>query len=380
MSLFLRIQGPGIQPDSGQDIFIIPPGDSLIGRVPRPQDSVAVPPECALPADFVSGQHAKIEYTNTECWITDLDSTHGSTIDGRRLTPHQRTRVTLGDVITIASQFTLTLEEIPEEEEEIEVGPSGEPHQLPARILPPRPYSGEIPPSLSLASLRLLPYLPEVYRDDHMALPARTFNRNGSHQGAASTTYGIESGFWAATQPSQFDDSGSHDNGGSGNGGNLFAGDDFDGHRDWRNQDPTQIAFLSRYLALIESVWLPLEWTVANFDLFFAPLTVPSDFMRWLLTWFDDFYDPSWDDKQLRTMLSIAHRLHARRGTRWALRWVLWIYTGTEPEINDSDDELPPDTFHVRLNVSRDTISADAIHAIIDAYKPAHTFYEILDL
>ena len=364
MSLFFRIRGPNIKRGGGQDIFHIPHGFSEIGRVPTPQDQGDARPECALPAEFVSRHHAKIEYTNTECWITDLDSMHGTAIDGRPLDPHQRTRVTPGDVITISGQFELTLEELPEVvEEEVDPGPVGEPHQFPIHEQQPRPYSGEIPPGLSLASLRLLNYLPEVYRGNQMALPSGTFNGNGS-SGRKNGQYTLSA----------------HSGGGGGNSTYLQMGARSYPNGRQVNENPMDLSFLSRYLALIESVWLPLEWTMTNFDLFFDARTVPDEFIPWLLTWFDELYNPSWTEKQLRTMLSITHRLHAKRGTRWALRWALWLYTGKEPDIDDRDEDLPADTFYIRLNVDANTVAEQSVRAIVDAYKPAHTFYEIRDL
>jgi phage tail-like protein len=135
--------------------------------------------------------------------------------------------------------------------------------------------------------------------------------------------------------------------------------------------------FTSRFLALFEAVLLPIEWNIDNFDLFLAPDTAPTAFLPWLSGWFALTFDDTWSEAQRRTLIAEAHQLYARLGTKWALSRVLEIYTGQAPEIIDQAENLEPFTFIVRLKRRRGHPSEELITNLIDAYKPAHTSYQL---
>jgi phage tail-like protein len=136
-------------------------------------------------------------------------------------------------------------------------------------------------------------------------------------------------------------------------------------------------SFMKRFLALFESIYTPIEWTVDNFDLFLHPATAPADFLPWLANWFDLTFDQSWDEAKRRTLLGEAHQIYARRGTRWALSRILEIYTGLAPEIDDVSDSLEPFTFTVTLPVPESDVNATLISQLINVHKPAHTSYTL---
>jgi phage tail-like protein len=133
--------------------------------------------------------------------------------------------------------------------------------------------------------------------------------------------------------------------------------------------------FMSHFLALFESVLLPIEWTVDNFDLYLSPGTAPGSFLPWLSHWFGLAFDDTWSDAQRRALIADAHWLFETQGTKKAMSRVLEIYTGQPPEIIDQD--VGDHTFIVKLPFPRKQVAEDLIHHLIDAYKPAHTSYQL---
>ena len=131
------------------------------------------------------------------------------------------------------------------------------------------------------------------------------------------------------------------------------------------------------FLAVFESILAPIEWNVDNFDLFLNPKTAPTDFLPWLANWFEITFDSTWSEEQHRTLLSEAQEIYARRGTKWALSRVLEIYTGQEPEIDDTNEALEAFTFTVELPVRKRDVNQELIEAIINTNKPAHTLYSL---
>jgi len=135
--------------------------------------------------------------------------------------------------------------------------------------------------------------------------------------------------------------------------------------------------FMARFLAIFEAVLTPIEWTVDNFDLYLNPHTTPTGFLPWLANWFSITFDSTWSEEQQRLLLSEAHEIFARRGTRWALARVLEIYTGQEPEILDQEEKEDAFTFTVKLPVTEAEYQRTLIEQIVDANKPAHTNYKL---
>ncbi|GAB4276292.1 MAG: hypothetical protein Kow0080_26480 [Candidatus Promineifilaceae bacterium] len=135
--------------------------------------------------------------------------------------------------------------------------------------------------------------------------------------------------------------------------------------------------FMSRYLAIFESILLPIQWHIDNFDLYLNPGTVPAEFLPWLAGWFDVVFNDSWTEAQRRLFLQEAHQLFARRGTRWALARLLEIYLGVKPEIDDTGSNLDPFTFAVNIPLPEKEIKRPLVERLIDLHKPAHTSYKL---
>ncbi|KAH6832007.1 SMAD/FHA domain-containing protein [Perilla frutescens var. hirtella] len=94
-----------------------------IGRVPDKADVV-------IPVPTVSGLHARIEKTEGNLLITDLDSTNGTFINEKRLLPGVVSPASPGNLITFGDTnlaifrvFKLEKEELSSEQEESELEP-----------------------------------------------------------------------------------------------------------------------------------------------------------------------------------------------------------------------------------------------------------------
>ncbi|MGC8666514.1 MAG: FHA domain-containing protein [Chthonomonadales bacterium] len=78
------------------------PGPTTIGR--RTSNDVVIAGD-----PFISGRHAQIECDDTGCYVTDLNSTNGTLLNGVKLDAGVRTRMEDGDELTIG-QGTYRLE------------------------------------------------------------------------------------------------------------------------------------------------------------------------------------------------------------------------------------------------------------------------------
>ena len=136
--------------------------------------------------------------------------------------------------------------------------------------------------------------------------------------------------------------------------------------------------FIPRFLALLESILAPVEWTGDNFDLFLDAQTAPVDFLPWLANWYELRFDSTWNETAMRTVLQEAHLIYRRRGTAWAMQRLLEIYTGTSVQIEDDNDNMENFTFSVRIAASAKAVNRTAIEQLINANKPAHTSYDLL--
>lgn len=134
---------------------------------------------------------------------------------------------------------------------------------------------------------------------------------------------------------------------------------------------------MTRFLAMLESIALPIQWNVYNFDLFLDPKCAPLEFLPWLATWFDVIFDDTWSEGQQRQLLEEAHEIFAGRGTQISLTRVLEIYTGVKPTIEDEDEALAPYTFSVHVPVAEHTLNRQLVEQLINTNKPVHTNYQL---
>lgn len=310
----LRITG-----DGRSDLFLVPAGVTSIGR----QEGNSI----RLESGLISRQHANLECTPQGCQLTDLGSANGTLVNGERLTPNVPVILAHGAVIEIGP-FKLTYEQIPVAAPEPEPTPEPEPKAEPKKEEPPRaavaasgdePPPPPPPPSLVMSqSQPLMDY----------SQPPPGLDYHSRHL--------IE--YLPGIYHSEF---------------------------------------MSRFLAIFEATLKPIEWNIDNFDLRLSPSAAPTSFLPWLATWFELTFDSTWSEEKRRTLLREAHALYARRGTAWAMRRVLEIYTGVEPEIIDAEEGLEPYMFKVKLPLTAAQIDRALLEQIIDASKPAHTNYTL---
>jgi len=334
-------------------MVLLPSREITIGR--KSPANVAPTVEIELDSEQIGNQHARLRVNEdeSECWITDLGSQYGTKINSNRIEAWTTTQLQIGDALTLGFDYQFTLEK--------SARPSGsydkltsvnEDVRLPINLLATeryvpianldreRPYTGVVPPGLALYSLKLINFLPEIYR--------------------TASLDGIQ-----AFEPTEIQ--ATHQN------SSLF---------NTLRQDllSSNTDFTNRLLALIESVLLPIEWTSTNFDLFLDVQTSPQTFLVWLEQWFMILTDSSWTEEQRRTFIQEANWLFERRGTKKALRRILEIYTGVRAEIVEAHEGGDADklsAFEFKVNVSVDPkytqVERAVVHKIVNAFKPAHT-------
>ncbi|MBC7234270.1 MAG: phage tail protein I [Chloroflexi bacterium] len=318
----LRIEGP-----KGVQELVLPLGITTIGR--------QAGNDLQLDDPQVSRRHAQFDCTLTECQITDLGSTNGTRVNGERLPPQVPRTLAGGNVVEIGG-YRLLLEQIPvraQAETKAPMPPEAEP-------------ASKERPALEATSpaLKPIPPLSEEEAPPAPPAPPAPSAPSAPAEGEPLLPPGLDkySRRLLDYLPSIY-------------------------HTD----------LMSRFLALFESILLPIEWTIDGFDLCLHAGSAPADLLPWLASWFDVVFDPTWSEAQRRTLLAEAHKIYARRGTRWALSRVLEIYTGQRPVIEDGGEGRTPFTFRVSLPSIPPGLNRELIERVIDVNKPAHTTYTL---
>ncbi len=311
----LKINGPG-----GEKEIQVLPGISQIGRQEGNQ--------ILLADSQVSRQHARLECIQTECHLVDLGSSNGTYLNSEKLQPHSPILLKDGDQIKIGP-FSLNFSQIAVKSEQ---------------PLPPLPEDKE--PAISQREEKA-PKKPEGEKiTSRGKIPPPPAEK-------ASATFEKEP--------------------------DIFSSPEYLHSRKLLQYLPGifHTDFMSRFLALFESILLPLEWTIDNFDLFLSPDTSPSGFLPWLENWFSLPPAIQWNETQKRTFLSEAHQLYARRGTRWALTRLIEIHCGCQAKITDTGEKLEPFTFIVEVPLKKEQVDLEALFSLIDSSKPAYTIYRL---
>jgi phage tail-like protein len=360
----LHVKGP----ESAHD-FVLPVGKAVLGRDPGCELVLAYP--------LVSRRHAQFTCTETECEVLDLGSANGTVVNGVKLDAQVPASLQDGSVITIgpfeiqvevvAGEYTGADEYIggaeptggmgaaeaaqpPAGEQEATTGQPSEAEKPETRVeskeapsAPPKPVKKAARPAAEAAKKDM----GQVGAPPPPAPPQADFKMGAPEGGPGSglpmpTDLGIYSQRLLNYLPGIY-----------------------------------QTDFMSRFLALFESILIPIEWNVDNFDIYLDPGTAPLDFLPWLANWYMILFDSTWSEPQRRTLLNEAHQIYARRGTRWALSRVLEIYLGQKPEISEFTNEKEPFTFSVNLPIIKEKVNQELVEAIIDSSKPAHTTYRL---
>ncbi len=330
----LHIQGP----ESTQDATL-PLGQATLGRDPGCEIVIAFP--------LVSRRHAQFTCTETECEVMDLGSANGTSVDGVKLTPQVPASLSDRSLITIGP-FEITITAVPVKSTEdasllaeveprvVEKQSQGEAEAQPAQPAKPKKAAKPVPEKREQPQAPIKPP-PPPSKGESLVPPS-----------AEPPGLTLPPGLMLhSTQLIHYLPG-------------IY-------HTD----------FMSRFLALFESIWVPIEWNVDFFDLYLDPGTAPAGFLPWLANWYTIVFDTTWSTAQRRMLLREAHQIYARRGTRWALSRVLEIYLGSQPEIIEFSDEKEPFTFTVKLGQKKSEVNQELVEAMIDSSKPAHTSYRL---
>lgn len=370
-----------------------------------------------LPHNFVSSRHAQIDCTATTCTITDLGSTNGTIVDGQALIKNKPQSLTPESAIRIGPyQLAVSFQQSAVspstgsgrgpstssgqgEQSSVVRRPSSQSNQepppptIPPTYIPssqrrPPPDYSQLSAGLSRHSVHFLHFLPGIFQVDSEYDPIlydldlgdisapilkRLINNALTRLPSIAGKFEVDT---LTTKLRSLVRGG--DEALSEAEATVIAviRDDHARIRRMIGNHPN--SFLSRYLAILEAIFLPLQWTVDNFDVFLHPATAPRDFLPWLANWYDITFDYTWSEAKRRQLLAEAYEIFALRGTRKALSRVLEIYTGRSPEILDLEDKDKPFSFTVKLPVTVDEVKPALVEQIIDLNKPAHTTYKLL--
>ncbi len=343
----LDIDGPDGIRQQGLD-----QGRTTIGRVPGNLIVLGHP--------LVSRAHAQIECSGTECSLTDLGSANGTVLNGQKLAPNIPEILVDGAVINIGPfviRFSAAAQAIPKEAEEQvrhDIPESQEPAKEAVEV------ASVEPEPISLPAAEKIPEPTDQGMEISRIIPASPYKETKTpnippppqlphaHTGEPPVEYIPPPGLGFSSQrliqylPG------------------IYLND-----------------FMSHFLALFESILIPIEWNIDNFDLYLDPGTSPAAFLPWLANWYEIVFDSTWSEAQRRILLKEAHQLYSRRGTKWALTRLLEIYTGRTPDIIEFDKNIAPYTFIVRLPVRAREVNQELIIRLIDSSKPAYTNYSL---
>jgi len=329
----LHIKGP----DSTQE-FVIPVGTTIIGRDASAGLQLLFP--------LISRRHAQINCSETACEIIDLESANGTVVNGEKLTPNTPAQITEGTVLEIGP-FEITCKVVAV----MEPFPPEPKVEQPPPVQEPVPEPEEAPVEK-----------PEKPQE---AKPAKKPPKAAAEKGKGKETPPPP----PPPKPVEVEEAPEQ----------LFPpGMSIQSMR-LLNFLPGiyHTDFMSRFLALFESILIPIEWNVDNFYLYLDSGTSPMYFLPWLANWYQISFDDTWSEEKRRTLLREAHLIYGRRGTQWALGRVLEIYTGKKPEIVEFEDERYPFTFTIRLPVRKTDFNQELIEQIVDTSKPSHTTYKL---
>ncbi len=326
-------------PEGGTRTVDVPVGITTLGR--------QTGNDLVLEHSQISRRHAQFISTKTECEIHDLGSSNGTSVNGKKIEPKAPVLLNPGDTIKIGG-FILTYEAIekqpavekraveeaekklpepeaepdsPKEPEEHVKEEEAAPVKKKTQRLPSRPPAGRAPPPP-----------PDAFELEAMHAPP-PFGLPGLSTKSSRLIHFLPGIY----------------------------------HED----------FMERFLALFESILLPIEWNIDNFDLFLDSSTAPLSFLPWLARWYEIAFDPTWTEGQRRTLLKDAHWIYAKRGTKQALARLIEIYLGEPPEIEDQSEDLEAYTFRISIPARKRDINPELIEALVDASKPAYTSYTV---
>lgn len=145
-----------------------------------------------------------------------------------------------------------------------------------------------------------------------------------------------------------------------------------------------------RFTAGLDDVLAPVLWVLDSLDAYLDPELAPEDFVSWLAGWVGLELDDNWPLTRRRALVRRAAELHRWRGTVRGVAAAVALYTGVEPEIDDTGGvawspapgtDLPgraPPRLVVRVRPGEgEEVDADRVERLVAAAKPAHVAHEV---
>jgi phage tail-like protein len=156
------------------------------------------------------------------------------------------------------------------------------------------------------------------------------------------------------------------------------------GRRD--EEDPSGALFLERFLGLFEKRLTSIESRFEDVARELNPFAASDDWLRFLGTWFDLAFDPSWPRERRAALVAEALDLYRQRGTVAGLRRYVEIYTGRSPAILEGFQVRPRSGLVVGCHgvlgcaaLGGLDVDAATSEALLDAYAHRFTLVAYVD-
>ncbi|HLI16325.1 MAG TPA: phage tail protein [Acidimicrobiales bacterium] len=148
--------------------------------------------------------------------------------------------------------------------------------------------------------------------------------------------------------------------------------------------------FALRFVSAFDDLVAPIISVLDNIDAYFDPTLAPGDFVAYLASWVGVELDETWSARSRAELVAQAVELFRVRGTVEGLRRHVAIYTGVEPEIEESGGctwsseagaDLPgsaPARLVVRVRVDDPaTVDVRRLDRLVETSKPAHVPHRV---
>ena len=143
--------------------------------------------------------------------------------------------------------------------------------------------------------------------------------------------------------------------------------------------------FAQRFVSAFDEVLAPVFSSLDGFEAYIDPELAPADFVEWLAGWVALALDEGWPLERRRTLVARSVELYRMRGTARGLAEHVALFTGVEPELEESGgvaaavepgQALPganePKAV-LRLKVPKpDAFDRRSLEALVEAVRPAH--------
>jgi phage tail protein domain len=96
-------------------------------------------------------------------------------------------------------------------------------------------------------------------------------------------------------------------------------------------EDSVSKGLLERFLAIFESIFYEIDFTIDHISHYFDTNGAPSEFLSWLGSWLTVSIDEDWPEDKKRIFIRNAISLYKKRGTREGLEESIELFTGKKP-------------------------------------------------